>query len=436
MMARMMKNKSFKAVALLIVSVITCLLITGCASEDHYETLNSEGYTVSVKFDANGGVFTTNTTVIVDSFDPSSGPEISLISPDDDARGDGNTFTATNNGYFLAGWYKERIEESDGSFSYAGRWNFKSDKVTIDPNATYSADEPVMTLYAAWIPMFNVDFYNLDDSKLVGSFKFDPKDVSEISVPCINEEKGEVELFDFPERDGFTFENAYYDEAATQKIETDTFLHPGVVDYENATATDTTMNVYVEWKEGDWYYIYNADQFIDLASVKGSYDIKADLDFTDKNWPTSFVHGKFAGCINGNGHTLKNIEILQRDASKDQAGLFGSVEADAYINNVKFDNVTFTMQAGTRKSGSCFGLFAGRIVSGATLDGVSITSSKLQIDSDSYFGTDDYSIGLVCGSGENTGITTAEITYEAVGEYPETVTAIVNGYTAVNEQEN
>ncbi|MBR4880436.1 MAG: hypothetical protein IKU19_00780, partial [Clostridia bacterium] len=365
-----LKNKTLRAFVFAVIVILACLMISGCADgRTPYEINNSEGYTVSVKYDANGGIFTTNTSVIVDSFDPKTATEIALLSPDDAARGN-DAFTAINNGHFLAGWYTERIEEADGSYSYSGKWDFETDRVEVDASAEYTADEPVMTLYAAWIPMFSIEFYNTDDSSLNGTYTFDPNTVSEITVPTLNEETGAVDMFQFPERPGFTFEKVYYDENATVAIDSTAILHPGVVDYEKGTATDTTLKLYVEWTEGEWYHIYNVDQFLDNASVKGNYEIHADLDFTDKNWPTSFMYGKFSGVINGNGYTLKNIDLEQTNNSKENAGLFGCLTETAQINDVKFENVTFTMKAGTRKVGSCFGLFAGRILADAKINNV------------------------------------------------------------------
>ncbi len=428
-----LKNKTLRSIILTVVVILTALVISGCAdNRTPYEINNNDGYTVSVKFDANGGIFTTNTSVIVDSFNPDDVSEIALLSPDDAKRGN-DAFAAINNGHFLAGWYKERIEEEDGSYTYSEKWDFETDRVKIDPSADYNADEPVLTLYAAWIPLFNIEFYNIDDSALNGTYSFDPNTVTEISVPALNEETGAVDMFNFPERSGYTFESVYYDEAAAKKVDTATLIHPGAVDYEKGTATDTSLKLYVEWKEGEWYHIYNVDQFLDNASVKGNYEIHADLDFADKNWPTSFMYGKFSGVINGNGYTMKNIELEQTNNSKENAGLFGCLTETAKINNVKFENVTFTMKAGTRKVGSCFGLFAGRILADAKINNVSITASKLQIDSACFFGVEDYSIGLVCGMGEANGVTVAEIEYKAVGDAPETVDVVINGYTAVLE---
>ncbi|MBQ3183208.1 MAG: hypothetical protein IJB57_06025, partial [Clostridia bacterium] len=126
------KNKTFRFCILAVVAILTCLVISGCAdNRTPYEINNSDGYTVSVKFDANGGIFTTNTSVIVDSFNPADVSEIALLSPDDSKRGN-DAFSAINNGYFLAGWYTERTERSDGGYTYAGKWDFESDRIEVD----------------------------------------------------------------------------------------------------------------------------------------------------------------------------------------------------------------------------------------------------------------------------------------------------------------
>ena len=89
---------------LILLLLLTVLLVTGCAEEPTpYEVNDAEHFTVSVKYDANGGTFTTNTAVIVDSYDAAAtGGKIALLSPDNALRRN-DAFTAVNNGYFLAG---------------------------------------------------------------------------------------------------------------------------------------------------------------------------------------------------------------------------------------------------------------------------------------------------------------------------------------------
>ena len=61
---------------LVVVLLLSALvLVTGCAGQETpYEKNDALNYTVSVKYDANGGVFTTSTSVIVDSYNLSELP--------------------------------------------------------------------------------------------------------------------------------------------------------------------------------------------------------------------------------------------------------------------------------------------------------------------------------------------------------------------------
>ncbi len=373
--------------------------------------------------------FTTNTSVIVDSFNASGKSEIALLSPDDSNR-DNDAFTATKNGHFLAGWYKERIEKTNDAgetvYEYSDKWDFENDVLKIDKNKQYSADEPVLTLYAAWVPLFEIEFYSLDSGELVDTITYNPTSSKTLEVPAWNEETGAVEMYDFPKREGYTYNKAYFDAEGTQELSEDTLIHPGVLNEEDATATDSVLKLYIDWTEGEWYRIYNVDQFKESASLSGNYELFADLDFTDEIWPTTFVYGNFTGVIKGNGHTIKNVEVTQTNNSKINAGLFGYLTDTSNISDVNFENITFTIKAGTRKVGTTYGLFAGTISENATINNVNILNSHLQIDSSSYFAVDDYSIGLVCGMGDYSKISTAQIDCAAVGSKPETVDITVN----------
>lgn len=436
-----MKRKALLAVCLLLV---TMLFLNGCGQKKTpYEINDLENYSVSVKYDANGGLFTDNTTVIMDSYNISEmsvnsrgEAEIALLPPDAPERGT-DAFAPRHNGYFLAGWYSQRTEVTDEAgnvtYTYAGKWDFDQDLLTVDPNGNYQASKPELTLYAAWIPLFEIELYALDTAELVSTMTFDPTVNSEVLLPVWDENTGTVKMNGFPERDGFTFNSAFYDAEGTRAVSTAAIAHPGIVDAATGTASDISMKLYVDYLEGEWYHIYKAEQFADNASLKGNYILYADLDFSDEIWPTSLMYGNFAGTIEGNGHIIKNIDLCQTNNSKVNAGLFGNLTENAKLSNVIFDNASFTIEAGTRVKGSSFGLFAGTISDAATLDGVTITNSTLKIDSGCYFGADDYSIGLVCGMGNDTKLDSSGITCMAVGDAPETVNITVNGNTVTLE---
>ena len=425
-------NKKMKALLIAFSALASIVLMAGCgADKTPYEENDGENYTVSVKYDANGGTFTTNTSVIVDSYNISEMEKdtdgqvgIALLPPDAEMRGN-DAFSAVKNGYFLAGWYSERIESKDAEgntiYTYSGRWDFENGLLEVDASKEYTSTEPILTLYAAWVPQFEIEYYTRDTGELLASAVFDPTTQSEISIPALSEETGAVDMFNFPTRDGYTFDKVYYDEAGAEQITTATIAHTGTVDYETGTALNPVMKLYVDWLEGEWYHIYTAEQFVDNASVNGSYIIHADLDFTEEIWPSSLMHGTYAGTIQGNGYKMKNITFEQTNNSKNNSGLFGQLAETASISDITFENVSFTIKGGTRVPGANFGLLAGTISDTAVVNKVKILKSIMQIDSSCYFGQDDYLIGLVCGMGNADAVSKADITCVATGANPESI---------------
>ena len=436
-----MKRKALLAASLLLV---TMLFLNGCApKKTPYELNNQDHYRVSVKYDANGGLFTDNTTVITDSYNISDlatnsqgQVEIALLPPDASVRGT-DAFAPRNNGYFLAGWYSQRNETTDEAgnvtYTYNGKWDFEADLLSLEPDDDYNAAEPELTLYAAWIPLFEIELYALDTGEQVSTMTFDPTLTNEVLIPTWDETTGTVKMNGFPQRDGYTFNGAYYDEQGKQAVTTPAIAHPGTVDSLTGTGSDLSMKLYVDYMEGEWFHIYNAEQFADNASLKGNYILHSDLDFSDEIWPTSLMYGNFTGTIEGNGYSIKNIDLRQTNNSKVNAGLFGNLTEQATISNVIFDNASFTIEAGTRVKGTSFGLFAGTISEAATIENVTVANSTLKIDSGCYFGADDYSIGLVCGMGSDAKLDPAGITCMAVGDDPENVNITVNGNTVTLE---
>ena len=431
-----MNQKTKKLLLAGLLSVALLFLCACSAQENPYQDNDNAGYTVSVKYDANGGSFTTNTYIITDSFriaglqPGSSGKvEIPLLSPEDAQRGS-DAFSPVKTGYFLAGWYAEKTDTLDASGNnvtvYGKKWDFSKDVLSVDPNGSYSSAEPQLTLYAAWVPLFSIEFYDLQSGALLDTYTFDPSAETEFTVPAWDEQTGAINMHRFPKKDGFTYAAAYLDAAGTQKIEGDTLSHPGTVDTANGMGKDTALQIYVDYTEGNWFHIYNAQQFISNALADGCYYLHDDLDFTDLIWPTALMYGNFSGTIEGNGHTIQNVSIEQTNNSKVNAGLFGQLTENARLSDVTFDNIRFTIKAGAMKAGTNFGLLAGTISDSAKLKNAAVKNSKLLIDSGCYFGSDDYAIGLVCGMGDPKALTSAEITCSATGTAPEKIQITVS----------
>lgn len=433
-----MMNRIIKP-ALLFLALLLAAALGGCAEgSSAYEENDLLGYSISVRFDANGGNFSTNTTVIVDSFKPEQLPrneqgmlQLALLAPDDAARGTSNAFTASRSGCFLAGWYAGRTEELDENgeivYRYSDRWDFSADTLLLSADGNYSSEEPVLVLYAAWVPLFRVEFYDRADGTLLDTCTFDPAMGQTLQMPAWNETTGQLEMYRFPQLAQRTFTAAYYDEAGTLAITDQTLLHPGSVDLQTGTARDGTLKLYLDYRQGQWFRVYTAEQFVRNASVTGCYELCADLDFTDQIWPTSFVYGNFSGTILGNGHTMQGIHVVQTNNSKVNAGLFGTLTGQARLEDVHFTDISLTLRAGTRVAGASFGLLAGAISDEAALEKVSIRDGALYVDSQCYFGTSDYVIGLICGMGNANAVTTEPIRCEATGSAPESVQITVSG---------
>jgi len=422
---------NLKRKGLLLLCLLIAVFAAGCAFEQSpYEINDSEGYTVSVRFDANGGSFTTvNTPAVVDSYNVSQlavnengKVEIPLLAPNDPQRNK-DAFTPTRNGYFLVGWYAvcETTTDSEGNTlcTYAQPWDFAEDRLEVDPKGEHASAEPVLTLYAAWAPLYEVRFYDLDSGELRSTLQLDPAKGLDLTVPHWSDE-GNVEMYQFPQREGYTFQGVYADAEGTVQVETSVITHPGQLDSATATVENGIVALYVDWMEGEWYRISTAEQFVENFSLNGCYEIMADLDFSEEIWPTAMMYGSFNGMIRGNGHTISNVHVEQTNNSKVNAGLFGQLTETAVVENLSFENACLTIKAGTRVAGTAYGLLAGAVSDGAAVENVSFRDSFLEIDSGCYFGTEDYVIGLVCGMGE-TDVDPAGITCVGVGAAPENV---------------
>lgn len=406
--------------------------VTGCSQWDPpYKSLDEKGYTVSVRFDANGGVFAgTKDVSVVDVFNPADyktnaegKAQIPLLTPDNPIRQQ-KAFVASKTGHFLAGWYTERtprvneegkaldawgeltsVSGREQGYTYSGKWNFDTDYLEVNAAGT-SSSKDTLTLYAAWVPYYNFEFYTLSADGTAQLYE--TKQLLEIAMPEWDMESGKQELGDVPAKTGFTFEQAYTDTGMTAPIE-DTVIR-GQIDEEKGISLTPTIKVYTTWTEGTWFRISSAEQFYKNSRLDGCYYLEADLDFDGQFWAPALTTGNFTGKIMGNGHTIKNVTVTQGDNSKGNGGLFGQLTSQAALVDVTFENITYQLHAGYRSNGGSFGLLAGSIGGETTLTNVSV-SGVLEIGPACYFPAgSDFSVGLLAGTGTPAGMSHANIT--------------------------
>ena len=406
-------KRTLTFIALAVLMLLSLVMMSSCSQwANQYDVLDKEGATVSVKFDANGGMFAgTNGVTVVDVFDISTygtnsngKAEISLLQPDDEDNRGHNAFEISRTGHSLAGWFYETTEtDANGqTVTVTKRWDFANDKLVLDPSVSYSSSDPVLTLKAVWIPYVSFEYYadNGNGFELIGTTESTYLDIPEWDLST-----GRLDYNNFFEYDGKTFAAAYLDETLSTPI---TERVNGQFDYENGVSLTPVIKVYTEWLEGDWFKISNVSQLTKNASAKASYEILADLDFSKNAWPAAFINNVFSGTIVGNGHTISGVSTtaaITKGGDVNHGALFGGLSADASITDVNFTNITYTVKSAAKAASVNLGLFAGSNA-GATLTGVTVTSSKLVIaqsfgeDFSAKISAGEFKLGVLFAEGE------------------------------------
>ena len=403
------------AAVVLIVGIIVAIVKGNKSYFDDYE---KEGYTVSVTFDSNGGTFKGSDSSIVDLYNPANIGEdgLALLAPDDIRRDKNNIMQVTNPGYFLAGWYTTRtpIDENDLSkgYTYSGKWDFENDRLLIDGNGRYSAEQSVLTLYAAWVPYYTFEIYTNDESG--NSYLLSTVSALNLTIPEWHDGDVTLDMDNFPVREGYTLESVEYLDTNIIENETETKKTiTGQWDEATATSLTPTIKLHTEWAEGKTYKIYSVEDFIKNADTEGYYELYADLDFSDAEWPAAFQNGKFNGKIFGKKHTISGVSFESTSRSRLTNGLFSAFGENAYIENVKFEDITHTIDLMAVAQDATFGLLAGTAGEGARFKNVTLSGKLIFGDNCAALaGSDSFTIKTVIGNGATNGIIAGDILVE------------------------
>ncbi len=421
-----MRNK-IKYFLLVGVLLVVALLMVSCGKDSPFKDYDKAGYTVSVKYDANGGTFTTNVATIVDTYNLNSYPtneqgnkELPLFPPDSPLRGTQQAYTATKDGYYLAGWYASCVALKDAAgnitgYTYDNPWDFENDRLPVNASGEYNSENAVITLYAAWIPLFTFDyeFYVFDENdtpQLVGTKSINPWDSTTLTLPSDNAETGRLMAPNsFPNLDGKTYGKIYLDADKTTEVSDATLNHIGTIDPHTLEVKDRVMKLYCTATDGAKYEITKPEQLTAAADVNAVYILKNDLDFKDRAWPAMFTSNAFNGKIIGNGYTIKNVTITQNNTTNSVFGLFGSISNTASVRDVTFDCVTAKIRGFSNQFNAAFGILAGEIDHDADVSGIVLTNSKLELVKSLPMkvavNSRSPKFGIVCAVGETTGIT-------------------------------
>lgn len=358
-------------------------------------------------------------------------------------------------------------------YTYAEKWDFNA--LLQREDFEYREGEYAFTLYAAWVPNFAFEVngqeqewicascgaayfgerpakcgavtgetgadgvvptcgsVNFTDNGLiwhaVTSYRYNPTltDDADIPIPTWNDETGVLDYGKLSLPLDKTFLAAYStaqeaEEGNAEKALT-SFKNEGKWDEETATATKNVARFYANWENGLWYRVSNPEQLNANAGPNRSYDLLNDVVFGEEDeWPTAFSGGEFTGTFRGNGYTISGATVRQTDAEDSYGGLFGKIASTAVFENISFENITYSLEAASRRTGAKFGLLAGELnreakftsvsVSGVfkIVKGIFIPSPRYDPITDTYGETPHvYDLGLLSGNYETCGLSLAEI---------------------------
>lgn len=408
-----MKKRIIMLIATIVLTVAAVALVS-CAGAPPYKDYDKDGYTVSVRFEANGGDFAGNgmEVSIMDVFHKDAS-EIQLLDPADEKRGESTTrFEIQLHKHKLNGWYVKSLAPSCKVVDKSGNtvskdlftgenrqpWDFELYRLVTDKGTEYSSSEPVLVLEAGW-QVFNTFEFLIEDAD--GSWTSILDEDSEPTVfegltlnfPTLDLEfdggeykrgTGAYKMGKYPEIDGKTFVGAYLDPDCTIAV---TGALTAELYSELTGNTADVIKIYTKYREGEWYQIYDEEQLDKVAETRRCYEIMADLDFTGTSlWP--FDDLNFSGTIEGNGHTIKGVAAKQRrsTSSTTSGGIFRSVGKSAVIRNVTFENASYLVKGSLKES--VFGLFTGEIKDGAVVEGITFTGECTLILSNDFISGD------------------------------------------------
>lgn len=125
--------------------------------------------------------------------------------------------------------------------------------------------------------------------------------------------------------------------------------------------------------------INTTEDFLKIKDRRSaSYELKADLDFSDVDQDdiNKGIITIFSGEFNGNNHTIKNLTI---ETSNINMGLFNQLSGSAVVKNLNLDNVTIKQKGnatGSKRAGILFGQNTSR---STVVENITITNSTLDV---------------------------------------------------------
>ena len=136
--------------------------------------------------------------------------------------------------------------------------------------------------------------------------------------------------------------------------------------------TDSTTAITLKDTDDDGYYeISTADELVAFANLANdgndsiNIELTKDIDMTGKKWSTVV----FGGNIDGNGHSISNLEMVESDMGSYVAGFIYSVKAT--VKNLYFINCSAIIPSSVSTEDDCYAGIIAAAAEGLTVENCS-----------------------------------------------------------------
>lgn len=140
--------------------------------------------------------------------------------------------------------------------------------------------------------------------------------------------------------------------------------------------------VYAKYIVGDWKVIRSNEDYTKMftsANMDGNYWLMADLDLTGK---TITPKTSFSGNIQGNGYTIKGLEVSAPKGSVSEnstKSIFGEVKATAKISDLTIEDWTLSLETNAATKNVTTYLLFSEVEDGAAFENLTVKGGGLTV---------------------------------------------------------
>lgn len=295
-------KKKINAIVGFIVTIVVCLFLGSCASDNVEPTYKNSG---TIIYHLEGASYK-NSTEDVKVYYPVKKDGQTTVNKSLDDLTEQYKINSPGSDLVLVGWYKNKSESGE----YSNQFVFGNDKIGYNET---------IELYAKWSKKFvhTINYYaNIDGQDILLASRGDISAGAKFTLKEDDESMIRTSLYD----KGLTFINSFnYDNKDYTMSEFQNLTMPA----ENEITEDITANVYVNYIVGKYYLVSNSSDFKNALGEVKKYDglyLLNDIDL-----------GKYSLLglnkdyeIKGNNHTI----TISYEATTYTEGLYDDKEAE------------------------------------------------------------------------------------------------------------